>query len=186
MIKKSTKIWLAIAGILLIALGIVCLVYPTATLYSAAWFIGCFVLVSGIARLVFTFRTQAFLPNSGTRMLSSILQMALGIIFLSHNPIVTASLPVIFATWILVEGIIICVQSFDYKKAEYGQWWCILLLGILGAFFGIYGLSNPAAAGVTLSWMIGIGIISMGTSYLVALAGVNRLEKTVNKLLEGK
>ena len=69
--KKSTKIWLAVAGILLIALGVVCICRPAATLFTTAWLIGCFTLFAGIAQLVFTFRTQAFLPNSGSRMLSS-------------------------------------------------------------------------------------------------------------------
>ena len=70
MIKTSTKILLAVAGILLIVLGIVCIANPAATLFSTAWMIGCLTLVSGIAELIFTFKTQAFLPNSGTRMLS--------------------------------------------------------------------------------------------------------------------
>ena len=112
MIKTSTKILLAVAGILLIVLGIVCIANPAATLFSTAWMIGCLTLVSGIAELIFTFKTQAFLPNSGTRMLSSILQILLGIIFLGHNLFVTISLPIIFASWVLIEGIILAVQSF--------------------------------------------------------------------------
>lgn len=61
MIKTNTKIWLAIAGILLIVLG--------------------------------------------------------------HNLFVTVSLPVIFAWWVLIEGIIVAVQSFDYKQAGFSAWW---------------------------------------------------------------
>ena len=66
MIKTSTKILLAVAGILLIVLGIVCIANPAATLFSTAWMIGCLTLVSGIAELIFTFKTQAFLPNSAS------------------------------------------------------------------------------------------------------------------------
>ena len=47
MIKTSTKILLAVAGILLIVLGIVCIANPAATLFSTAWMIGCLTLVSG-------------------------------------------------------------------------------------------------------------------------------------------
>ena len=47
-------------------------------------------------------------------MLSSILQIVLGIIFLGHNLFVTVSLPVFLAAWVLVEGIIVAVQSFDF------------------------------------------------------------------------
>lgn len=182
MIKKSTKIWLGIAGVLLIVLGIVCIANPAATLLSAAWLIGCLTLFSGISRLVFTCRTQSFLPNSGTRMLSAILQIVLGIIFLGHNLFVAVSLPVLFSVWVMVEGILIAVQSFDYKKADYNQWWSILLLGIVGAILGLLGICYPVAAGATLSWMIGCGIIMLGVAYLTALSGIKRLEKTVGNI----
>ena len=176
MIKTSTKILLAVAGILLIVLGIVCIANPAATLFSTAWMIGCLTLVSGIAELIFTFKTQAFLPNSGTRMLSSILQILLGIIFLGHNLFVTISLPIIFASWILIEGIILAVQSFDYKQLGFSAWWSVLLLGIAGAVLGFLGLKNPDVAGTALSWIIGLGIISAGVAYLLALFGINRVE----------
>lgn len=176
MIKTSTKILLAVAGILLIVLGIVCIANPAATLFSTAWMIGCLTLVSGIAELIFTFKTQAFLPNSGTRMLSSILQILLGIIFLGHNLFVTISLPIIFASWILIEGIIVAVQSFDYKQLGFSAWWSVLLLGIAGAVLGFLGLKNPDVAGTALSWIIGLGIISAGVAYLLTLFGINRVE----------
>lgn len=176
MIKTSTKILLAVAGILLIVLGIVCIANPAATLFSTAWMIGCLTLVSGIAELIFTFKTQAFLPNSGTRMLSSILQILLGIIFLGHNLFVTISLPIIFASWVLIEGIIVAVQSFDYKQLGFSAWWSVLLLGIAGAVLGFLGLKNPDVAGTALSWIIGLGIISAGVAYLLALFGINRVE----------
>lgn len=182
MVKTSTKIWLAIAGILLIVLGIVCIANPAATLFSTAWMIGCFTLFSGISQLIFTCRTQAFLPNSGTRMLSSILQIILGIIFLGHNLFVTVSLPIIFASWVLVEGLILAVQSFDFKRVGFSGWWGILLLGIAGAVLGFLGLKNPDVAGTTLSWLIGCGIISLGVSYLLALCGINRFEKKVGQI----
>lgn len=181
MVKKSTKIWLAIAGVLLIILGVICIANPAATLFSTAWMIGCFTLFSGISQLVFTCKTQAFLPNSGTRMLSSILQIVLGLIFLGHNLILTVSLPVLFAAWVLVEGIIVAVQSFDFKQADFSAWWAILILGIAGAVLGFFGLKNPDVAAATLSWLIGLGIIASGISYLVALSGINRLEKRVKQ-----
>lgn len=179
MIKTSTKVWLAIAGILLMVLGIVCIANPAATLFSTAWMIGCFTLFSGIAQLIFTCKTQAFLPNSGTRMLSSILQIVLGFIFLAHNLFVTVSLPVVFAVWVLVEGIIIAVQSFDFRQAGFSAWWGVLLLGIAGAILGFFGLKNPDIAGTALSWLIGLAIIAMGASYLVALGGLNHIEKHI-------
>ena len=57
--KTSTKIWLCIAGLLLIILGVVCMAKPDITLISAAWVLGCLTLFAGITKMVFTLRTQA-------------------------------------------------------------------------------------------------------------------------------
>lgn len=177
--KTSTKIWLAIAGILLVALGVLCICRPAATLFTAAWLIGCLTLFAGISKLVFTFRTQAFLPNSGSRMLSAILQIILGFIFLCNNLFLAVSLPVIFAMWVLIESVIIAVNSFDYKRAGFPGWWAILLLGICGAVLGVMGLRNPDVSAATLTTLIGLGVIAMGAAYLFALVGIKKFENII-------
>ena len=177
--KTSTKIWLAIAGILLVALGVLCICRPAATLFTAAWLIGCLTLFAGISKLVFTFRTQAFLPNSGSRMLSAILQIILGLIFLCNNLFLAVSLPVIFAMWVLIESVIIAVNSFDYKRAGFPGWWAILLLGICGAVLGVMGLRNPDVSAATLTTLIGLGVIAMGAAYLFALVGIKKFENII-------
>jgi uncharacterized membrane protein HdeD (DUF308 family) len=180
--KKSTKIWLAIAGVLLVALGVLCISKPAATLFTTAWLIGLFTLIAGISKLMFTFRTLGFLPNSGTRALSAILEIIIGIIFLGNNIFLAFSLPVIFAMWVLFESVIITVNSFDYRRVGFPAWWVILLLGICGIVLGIQGLRNPDVTAATLSTLIGLAVISMGAAYLCALLGVTRFEKRIESI----
>lgn len=178
--RTSSKIWLAIAGVLLVILGVVCITKPAATLFTAAWMIGLFTLITGISKLLFTFRTQAFLPNSGTRALSAILEILIGIIFLSNHIFLGFSLPVIFAMWVLIESVIIAVNSFDYKRVGFPGWFVILGLGLCGIVLGVLGLKNPEVTATTLSTLIGLGVIAMGAAYLCALRGINKFEKKVN------
>ena len=91
----------------------------------------------------------------------------------------SVSLPVIFAMWVLIEGVIIAVNSFDYKKVGFPGWWCILLLGIAGTLLGALGLRNPDVTAATLSTLIGLGVITMGSAYLFALLGINKFERRV-------
>lgn len=70
---KNTKIWLAVTGVLLVILGILCIVYPTATLFTLAWMIGLFTLCTGISKFIFAIQTSNMLPNSGVRILSGLL-----------------------------------------------------------------------------------------------------------------
>lgn len=177
--KNSTKIWLALSGILLIALGVVFICQPTKTIFTTAWLIGCFTLIAGISKMVFTFRTQAFLPNSGSRMLSAAFEIIMGCIFLSNKMFVAISLPLMFSLWVIFEGVIVAVQSFDYKKFGFGGWWLLLLLGIAGVVLGFKCLQNPRLSAVSLSTFMGISVIVYGASYLFALSGVKKLERFI-------
>ena len=180
--KTSTKIWLCIAGLLLIILGVVCIAKPDITLVSAAWTLGCLTLFAGVAKMVFTLKTQAFLPNSGTRMLSALLDIFFGCFFLFNILGTAISLPVVFAIWVMVEGIVIAVQSFDYKAVGFPQWWVLLILGVCGAVLGFFGLRNLDVTAGVLSTIIGLGIIANGLAYILAVVGINRFEKEAERV----
>ena len=168
----------------MIVLGVIAIAKPDITLISAAWILGCFTLLTGISKLVFTLRTQAFIPNSGTRMLSALLDIFFGCFFLFNILGTAVSLPVVFAIWVMIEGVIIAVQSFDYKDAGFPQWWALLILGICGAVLGFCGLKNLDVTAATLSTLIGLGIIANGLAYILAVVGVNRFERKVEGVRE--
>ena len=182
--RNSTKILIAVSGVMFIILGILCIAKPGAALFSIAWLLGIITLISGIAELVMVLNAQRFIPNSGTRVLSAIFQIIVGCLLLGHKWLVTISLPVIFAIFVLVEGIVIAVKSFDYKQVDFKYWWCLLILGVAGAVLGFLGLRNPDVAGKTLSILVGIGAIAEGISFLVTLSGINRFEKRVKDFKE--
>lgn len=125
---------------------------------------------------------QAFLPNSGTRALSAILDIFFGCFFLFNILGTAVSLPVVVVIWVMIEGVVIAVQSFDYKKVGFPMWWVLLLLGAGAAVLGYFGLKNLEVTAGVLSAIIGIAIIANGLAYILAVIGVNRFEKKVDRL----
>lgn len=181
---KKIKVFLACSGIMLIILGIICLASPASALISLSWVLGLMTLISGVSELVAVLNAQENIPNSGTRVLSAILQIVVGCILLAHPVITAVSITLVFAFWVLFEGIVVIVKSFDYKKVGYKAWWLILLLGVCGTVLGFAAVCNPVAAGKTLTVLVGLAVIAEGVSYLVALGGINRFQKKVKGVVK--
>lgn len=167
---------MGLTGALLIALGIVCICNPDATLMSLSIVIGIMTLVSGISTMVMWGKMRRYLPT-GNMFLSGLLQIILGLIFLNHTFFLAISLPLVFACWIFIEGVILAIRSFDFKQVHFSGWWVILVFGILSALLGFYALTQPFVVSATLlSCVLGTGIILAGIVEFVALFGINKLE----------
>ena len=174
---KNSKIWLAITGILMVVLGVLCIIYPLNTLFAVAWVIGLFTLCTGISKLIFALRTRLVLPNTGGRILSALVQIMIGFFFIGHKLFIVDTFAIIFAMWILMESVLLFVHSFDYKRAHYNGWWLMMIFGIAGVVLGIAGLRAPILTAGTLSAVIGIAIIVIGLAHIFALCGIKKFEK---------
>lgn len=180
--KTSTKIWMCLAGIALVALGIVCLVNTGSTLLSLAWLLGLFFLVAGCCEFAAWGKLHLILPQSGLLFLSAMLQVLMGIFFIIHPMSLAAALPFVFAFVILFEGVRIAIESFDFKQVGFRYWWIMLLFGLLAAAFGVYGFFQPAISATTLTILVSLGIVLAGVGYWVQVAGINRFEKRLKQL----
>jgi uncharacterized membrane protein HdeD (DUF308 family) len=110
--------------------------------------------------------------------LFSVLQVLLGILLLNNKFLVAEALPIIFAFWMLMEGINLAVRALDYRRVGFPVWWLQLCFGIGAALLGLASLREPlSVGGSTLSATIGIGLILIGVTYLVGLAGVSRFQR---------
>jgi len=180
--KTSTKIWMCLGGIALVALGVLCIMYPGGTLLSLAWLFGIIFIIGGCTQMGAWAATRAFMPRSGLMFFSALLQIILGCLMLFHPAPVMVALPFIFAFWLLFEGIDIAIGSFDFKLVGFRKWWIIFFLGILAACFGTYCLFNPNVSVETIAWLVGIGIILDGVSNWAKLLIVNKLERKLSHI----
>ena len=170
----------------MVLLGVLCLFRPGAALVSSVWVLGIILLITGISTMAFSLRTQVIMPNSASSMLSGIVQILMGCLFL-FNPVVTAaSLPLILAIWIVFESISLAIRSFDFKKVGFSSWWLMLLLGILGVVLGfvaIYHLPEyTEGTSKVMGVFVGLAIIVAGLVRLVALTGIRKFEKRINEV----
>lgn len=183
--KTSTKIWMCLAGVALVALGVLCIMYPGDTIISLAWVLGIMLVVSGCSSFGAWATFRAINPYSGLTFLAALMQVVLGILLIINPAPLALALPFIFAFWVLYEGIGLLVDSINYKRLGWSKWWALCLLSILIIAAGIYGLfCNPIASAKTLAWLVGLGIILDGVGNWIKVAAVNRVEKKLHRIAD--
>lgn len=180
--KTSTKIWMCLAGIALVALGVLCIKYPGNTLLSLAWIFGLLFFLGGCTEMAAWAATRSIMPRSGLMFFSALLQIIFGCLMFFHPAPLMVALPFLFAFWLLFEGINLAIGSFDFKQVGYRKWWIVCCLGVLAACFGVYCLLNPNVSVETIAWLVGLGIIIDGIGYWVKVAVVNKVEKRLTRL----
>ena len=180
--KTSSKIWMCLTGVALVALGVLCIMYPGNTLLSLSWVFGCLFFLGGCTQMATWAATRGFMPLSGLAFLSALLQIILGLIMIFNPAPLMVALPFIFAFWLLFEGIDLAIGSFDFKRVGFRRWWLVCCFGALAACFGVYCLVNPNVSIETIAWVVGLGIILDGIGYFVKVAVVNKVEKRFVKL----
>lgn len=184
--KTSTKIWMGLTGVLLVAVGVICILNPGATLLSASVILGTLTLASGISTFIMWAKIKNLLPT-GNLLLSAILQVILGIFLLNNSLLTAVTLPIVFACWLFTEGIILSIRSFDFKSAGFKYWPVLLVFGIIAAIIGLYSIIYPFdVATAVMVYAIGTGIISLGIVDIVALFGISDLERRAVKWLENR
>ena len=175
--KTSSKLWMCLAGLALVVFGVLVIKNPGATMGSISVAIGIALLVSGCATFAGWMSVGRLLPGRHLWFFSALAQIILGISVLCSPVSLALVLPLLFAFWLLYEGVSLALEAFDFKRVGFNNWWIVLGLGILVGSLGIYGLYNPEASAATISWLVGLSIIFDGIGYWVRLFIVNKFEK---------
>ena len=173
---------MCLAGIALVALGVLCIMYPGETLLSLAWLFGLIFFVGGCTQMAAWASTRWFMHRSSLMFFSALLEILLGCLMVFHPAPVMLALPFIFAFWLIFEGVDMAIGSFDFKLVGFRNWWVVFCLGLVAACFGVYCLINPNVSAETIAWVVGLGIIIDGIGNWVKVFVINKLEKRLTHL----
>ncbi|GHE71087.1 hypothetical protein GCM10019059_33560 [Camelimonas fluminis] len=159
--------WLLALGLLMSALGVIGFVMlPWLTLVTV-WWIGALLLVGGGAQVVDAFSEKNWGPFA-LHLLIAVLYMVAGAIVI-WNPVLGAlTLTLMVAVALMVIGVLRCIMAFQVRPA--GNWWLLLLSGLLSIVLGVMIYGQWPASGI---WVLGlffaIELLSEGIAF-IALA----------------
>jgi uncharacterized membrane protein HdeD (DUF308 family) len=190
--SKSVKNWwiLLIAGILLIAAGIVVFCYPTVSLKVLSILFGVVILVSGIAQLALAISTGNYFLTRGYIVAGGILNVFLGIILLANPDWTILIMPILLGLWMLYESFMIMGAGSDMSMFRItGSGWTIamgVLLLMLAIMTLIWNNSVGAAMVVVLTGIAFIldGIFAIYASF--CLKDVSKSLQTVKSEILGE
>lgn len=183
---KKVNLYLIVTALLLIVLGVICILNPGESFVAMASIIGLLILLTGVFGLLFGLKAQKYLPNAGSTTLLAMFQIVVGVLFVCNGLIAAESLVVVFAIWVMFEGISLAVLSFDYKRAGYDRWWLMALLGLYSLILGFFALRNPAGVGTIFGVLLGVGIFANGIERIVAITALRRIQKQLQELKESE
>lgn len=182
--EKKNKIFLLIAGILSIMIGIMMFAFPLEAMQGISWLIGLLILIAGIALLIFYCNGVYLLFGSTWVLLDTIATIAVGILIMCESRSVSQFVPYLFGIWLFIMGLQELIIGTQFVHYHISQAWISILLGCVIMVLGFLCCWKPIAGSIGLSYLMGIGIILFGVSLLVTLGRINSIQGSVKKFFK--
>ncbi len=171
---KTIKVLSVIAGVLLIAAGVVCLMNQDVAVLSAGVLIGIFMLCSGILEVVMFSYGRKLMLGSGWLLLDGILTVLLSLFLLFNQAFTMVYLPILFSMWLLFSGVSKFVTAFDLQALRVRGWGWVMAFGLILMVFGFVALMDPWLSTIAMGITIGIVFILQGIDAIVCVCIASR------------
>lgn len=174
---KSTLV----SGILSLILGVLVVAWPGISILVAAIWFGVYLLITGIAEVVFAFSLHV---TAGSRILLFITGAAsliLAVLAFRHFGKDQTTAILLLAIWIgvgfIFRGVATTVSAISDPTLP-GRGWSIFL-GVITLLAGIVVLASPLESIVTLALVVGVWLIVIGAFEIVSSFGIRKASKTL-------
>jgi uncharacterized membrane protein HdeD (DUF308 family) len=172
---KSTLL----SGILAVILGILVVAWPVKSVIVAAVLFGAYLLITGIAQVIFAFSLHVSAGGRVLLFISGAASLILAVLAFRHFGEGYAVL--LLAIWIAVgfifRGVATTVSAISDPGMP-GRGWEIFF-GIISVIAGVVVLAYPFDSIVTLAWVVGIWLIVLGVFEMFSAFGIRKAGKGV-------
>jgi uncharacterized membrane protein HdeD (DUF308 family) len=176
---KSTLV----SGILALALGILVLAWPGETLLIAAILFGLYLLITGIAQVIFAFSLHVSAGGRVLLFISGAASLVLAVLAFRHfgsDPLIAILL---LAIWIgvgfIFRGVATTVSAIS-DPALPGRGWQIFL-GVISLLAGMVMLGSPFESISILTLIVGLWLVVIGAFEIVSSFAIRSASKAVGR-----
>lgn len=157
-----------IVSSLLILLSLFLIFKPIDSINFIIIALGFIVTANGISHIFTYFTSPIEFRAFSFELVSGILGIVIGIIFISHPEWIHSFLPIIIGVWIIIESIINFQIALDLKRIVASHWSVMLILSIITAILGIIIIVHPLATAAILTTYYGICLLISEIMNIVA------------------
>jgi len=179
---KAVSKWLIILSVLLVATGLVMLIWPNLTISLLGNVLGMGMLIVGIAHIIIYFTKDHFGTVMHMDLTVGVLFASLGAFMLMHADFVSVALPFGIGILLLIGGISKIQYALDMKRIYYSRWYIMLIFAIILILFGILMLYNPFRDHV-LVYVIGAALLLDG---LLSILSILLISHRTRQIAKGK
>lgn len=153
----SNKIWLLIISLLLIVSGIYVFFNPFSALLTSALFVGIILIFIGSGYIL------SFAQGDSYAILAlGVLDILVGILFLTNLSLSALTLPVILAFWIMANSVVQLAMSFELKNDPDFPTKPWVIGSCLGLILSILIFTYPVIGTLAITILVGFYLIGYG------------------------
>jgi uncharacterized membrane protein HdeD (DUF308 family) len=170
---KSTLL----SGVLSVILGGLILAWPARTVLVAAVVFGVYLLITGIAQVIFAFALHV---SAGSRILlfiSGAASLILALLAFRHIGNAILLLAIWVGVGLIFRGVATAVSALS-DPALPGRAWSIFV-GLLSLVAGIVVLAAPLQSIVTLALVVGVCFVVIGVFEIVSSSSIRKASKAL-------
>jgi uncharacterized membrane protein HdeD (DUF308 family) len=160
-----------VQGIVMMALGVLAVIWPQFSTLAADIYIGWMLLLSGVMGLV----TMFFAPDVPAflwSLLTAALSLLCGVLLLWHPVEGAVSLTLVLIAFFIAEGIFQIVGAVRYRDSLPESWGWMLMSGVADLILAGLIISGwPGSASWALGLVVGVNLVTSGLAITMAALG---------------
>lgn len=159
---KRYSLWYLIQGVLLIAAGILAIIFPIVSSAAVVVLLGWLLIISGIAQGLSLIGTR-HVPHFWLQLISVILAVVVGLLFLRDPAQGMVTITLLLIVFFMVEGMSKVVFALTIRPFPHWVW--VLASGLMGIVLSlVLWASLPVTAVWVIGFLLGINLISVGAA----------------------
>ena len=168
-----------LSGILAVILGILVLTWPGITIVIAAIFFGAYLLVTGIAQVIFAFSLHVSAGGRVLLFISGAAALILAVLCFRSLQESILLLAIFIGVGFIFRGVATAVSAISDPTLP-GRGWEIFI-GVISLVAGVVMLASPFESLATLTIVVGIWLIVIGVFEAVSAFGIRKAGKDLSE-----